>query len=363
MGEQNVIGDTSPLIQTPSPDRPLKVAVVGCGHWGPNHIRCFQRMHQCSVIAVDKAVSRLERLALEYPHIKYGTDYDAILSDDSVDAVVVATPTASHFGLVRRALQAGKHVLCEKPLCLFSREAKELVALANSRSLVLMIGHVFLFNSGILKIKELIDQGELGNVLYLSAERTNLGPIRDDVNAAYDLAAHDIAVFNWLLDDEPVEVSATGGTFVRQGIDDVVFISLRYPRGPIGHIHASWLNPHKVRKMTLVGDRRMVAWNDLEPSTPVAIFDRGAMISTDSGNFGEFQRETMWDNEVRLPKINSMEPLRLQDQTFVEAIRSGGRYRSNGAFSAGIVLALEMVSMSLARNGGPVSKLEIQSGK
>ena len=220
MGKQNVIGDTSPSIPTPSSDRPLKVAVVGCGHWGPNHVRCFQRMHKCSVIAVDKAVSRLERLAVEYPHIKYCTDYDSILSDESVDAVVVATPTASHFGLVRKALQAGEHVLCEKPLCLFSSEAKDL-----------------------------IDQGELGKVLYLSAERTNLGPIRDDVNAAYDLAAHDIAVFNGLLDDEPVEVSATGGMFVRQGIQDVVFISLRYLRGPIGHIHASWLNPHKVRRL------------------------------------------------------------------------------------------------------------------
>jgi predicted dehydrogenase len=362
MGEQIVTRQSQQWTSAPTPPRSVTVAIVGCGHWGPNHIRCFQRIHNCSVIAVDKLTSRLERISQEYPHIKTSTDYDSVLAEDSVDAVVIATPTASHVSLVRKALEAGKHVLCEKPLCLFSRDADELSAFARSKSLVLMVGHVFLFNSGILKIKELIDQRELGKMLYLSAERTNLGPIRDDVNAAYDLASHDIAVFNWLLNAEPETVSATGGVYVRPGIHDVVFISLRYPGGCVGHIHASWLNPLKVRKMTLVGDRRMVTWNDLELSTPVAIFDRGAMIATDSGDFGEFQRETMWDGEVRLPKVDSMEPLRLQDQEFIEAIRTGHDYRSHGPFSSGVVLALEMVSQSLANQGSPVTKMEVLHG-
>lgn len=343
----------------PIENRLLSIAVIGFGHWGPNHVRCLQCIPGCKITVVDSVVARLDRLAMEHPQLRRESDFASVLGDNSIDAVVIATPTASHAKLVRQALESNKHVLCEKPLCCSSEEAQNLVALAQSRSLVLMTGHIFLFNPGISKVKELIDQGELGKILYLSAERTNFGPIRHDVNAAYDLASHDLAVFNWLLGDEPVEVSATGGMFVRRGIHDVVFITVRYPGGRMGHIHASWLNPHKVRKMTIVGDRRMVAWNDLEPTTPVAIFDCGAMVEGDASNFGEFQRETMWSGEVRLPKIDATEPLKAQDQAFIDAVRRGGPYRSDGPFAASVVKALDMVSLSLARGGAPVHVSEI----
>jgi predicted dehydrogenase len=337
-------------------DGVIQIAVVGCGRWGPNHIRNFNAVSGCRVaVCVDKDAAQLRKMTEMFPQLAGTADLAAVLKDPTIDAVVVATPTGTHFAVVKAALAAGKHVLCEKPLCERGSQAEELAALAQRKKLVLMVGHVFLFNGGLIKIKEIAGSGELGKIRYLSAVRTNLGPIRRDVNAAYDLASHDISAFNWLLDAEPETVSATGASFLQPGIEDVAFISLGYPGGVYANIHVSWLNPKKVRQTIIVGSKKMVAWDDMELSTPVAVYDKGAGFDQPYPDYGEFLRISMWEGEVRLPKVDLEEPLKAQDRAFADAVRTGKLARSGGEFSAGVVRTLEAASLSMKRGGRPVA--------
>jgi predicted dehydrogenase len=333
-----------------------KIAVIGCGHWGPHHVRIFNTLPESDVVAVaDPDENRLAQLHNTWPGIRSTTDAAEAMA--AADAVVIATPTATHYALARQALTLGKHVLCEKPLCERASEAEALVALAAERGLTLMVGHVFLFNPGVVKLKELLASGDIGRLCYLSAVRTNLGPIRRDVNVAYDLAAHDVSIFNWLIGGEPESVSATGGVFLQPGVEDVAFISLRYGGNRLANVLASWLNPKKVRQLTMVGTEKMVTWDDIELQTPVAIYDRGAKATPEPSDFGEFLRIAMWNADVRLPPVQPAEPLRVQDDAFLKKIREGGTDadRSTGAFSVGVVRTLEAIRTSLKAGGGPVS--------
>src|SRR5712691_857386 len=247
----------------------IGLAVIGCGQWGPNHIRNFRTQPTARVLsAADSDPTRLDRIRTLFPGVECHTDHAKILPDERVQAVVVATPLRTHHALVREALLAGKHVLCEKPLCETSAQARDLVGLAKERKLILMVGHVFLFNPGIVKVKEFMDKRELGRLYYLLAIRTNLGPIRADCNAAFDLATHDVSIFNWFTGSVPGEVSATGGSFLQSGIEDVVSISLKYPGDAFASIQASWLNPKKVRQITVVGSHQMITWDDLQLNAP-----------------------------------------------------------------------------------------------
>ncbi|MFA6317297.1 MAG: Gfo/Idh/MocA family oxidoreductase [Elusimicrobiota bacterium] len=334
----------------------MNVVVVGCGRWGPLHVRVFSSLPGSKVVAaVDIDPKRLVRLRELHPGLTCGTDLRRILRTVKAEALVVATPSSTHTPIVRQALEAGLHVLCEKPMCLKASEALELGALARKKKRVLMTGHIFLFNAGIVKLKELLKSGELGRVRYLSFNRTNLGPIRSDVNAAFDLGAHDVSIANWLLDAEPSSVSATGGVFLQKRIHDVFFATLQYPKGVLAHIQGSWLNPKKVRQLTVVGSKKMVAWDDLELNTPLAVYDCGANVTADYSSYGEFLRVSMWDGDVRLPKVRVEEPLRVQDQAFLEAVRTGKVPRSDAGFSAEVVRVLEAVNESLAQDGAPVS--------
>lgn len=332
------------------------ICVIGCGRWGPNHIRNFNGLPGSRVIAaVDVNKDSLSRISVMFPGIAVYREYQRVLEDPTVTAVVVATPTSTHYSIVRDALLAGKHVLCEKPLCRTSEHVEELVELADSCKLALMVGHVFVFNPGILKMKELLDAQELGEIHYVAAARTNLGPIRSDVNAGFDLASHDIAIFNWLLRSEPELVSAMGASFLQRGVEDVVFISLRYPGNVFGHIQASWLNPKKVRQISIVGSKKMITWNDLELDTPIAIYDKGAQAKSEYNDFGEFLRVSMWDGDVRLPKVHYEEPLKAQDSYFLDAIQNGGVVkRSGGDLALGVVRTLEAIAESVRTNGTPV---------
>jgi predicted dehydrogenase len=332
-----------------------RVAVVGCGRWGPHHIRVFNSMPGCEVVAaVDTDPDRLAWVRQAWPRTLCTAELSEGLA--AADAAVITTPMSTHSALVREVLAQGKHVLCEKPLCETSVEGEALLALARERRAVLMVGHVFLFNPGIVKLKELLTAGELGTVCYLSAVRTSLGPFRSDANVAYDLAVHDVAIFNWLLDAEPECVSAMGAIFLRPGVEDVAFISLRYPGNRIANITTSWLNPKKVRQLTLVGSEKMVTWDDLELTTPVAIYDRGARTTPHSGEFGEYLRIAFWDADVRLPKIEAEEPLKVQAQYFLNAV-DGRRplERSSAEFAVGVIRTLEAVTASLKASGRPVA--------
>jgi predicted dehydrogenase len=340
----------------------IRLGVIGCGHWGPNHIRAFLSLPGALVVrAADPGADRREHVARTHPGIETSAEVAPLLADPSVDAVVIATPAATHFELVRAALHAGKHVLCEKPLCLDSREADELGLLARRRGLVLMTGHIFLFNGGILKLKELISAGELGRLLYATAVRTNLGPIRHDVNVAYDLAAHEVSIFHHLFDAAPLRVAAAGRGCLSPRNEDVAFLTLWYPDGLIASVTASWLSPKKVREITLVGDRKMATWNDLSAG-PVSIYDKGAdrLAGADDlpepwyENFGEFQLAVR-EGDVTIPRVSPEEPLRRQARYFLEAVRRGDAGVCSADRAAAVVRVLEAVSESLRLDGAPVA--------
>jgi len=327
---------------------PLRVGVIGCGHWGPNHVRVFSTLKGSNVTSVaDTSEQRLTAVLDMFPHVRGFRDHLELLHEGDVDAVVVVAPTKSHFQIVTDALRAGKHVLCEKPLCADPDEARQMLALARSKGLVLMVGHTFLFNAGIQKVKQLIDAGELGRVRSLSAARTNLGPVRSDVNAAWDLAAHDVAVYNWLLEAEPVEVQAMGASFLQPGIEDVVSINLRYPGDVLASIQCSWLDPKKVRQMTVVGSKRMITWDDLALSNPVAIYEKSVETNVEVTDYGHFLRLSMLDGDVRLPKVQASEPLRNQNAAFVNAVQGGGPVLSDAAFGLSVVEVLNKVEQAL----------------
>lgn len=338
---------------------PVSIALIGCGAWGANHARVFSALPESKLVAVaDGDSTQLHKLGVLYPGLRLETDYRNLLEDEAIEALVIATPTHTHYGIVKEALEAGKHILCEKPLCKTEAESQELADMAAKGSRTLMVGHTFLFNPGLNKIRELVANNELGQFRYLSSIRTNLGPIRSDVNAAYDLATHDVAIFNWLLNAEPEMVSAIGASFLQPGVEDVVLISMRYPGNVLASIQASWLDPKKVRQITVVGSRKMATWNDLELTTPVAIYEKGVDVQNAANDYGEFLRMAMWDGDVRLPKIQLEEPLRVQARYFLNAVRQRLQLeRSGPQFSVGVVRVLEAIAKSIAAYGQPMAIL------
>jgi predicted dehydrogenase len=340
-----------------SDNRKWRVAVIGCGAWGPNHVRNFSALPNVEVVGVaDLKAERLARIKAQSPAIPLFQDVSEMMDTAKPDAVVVSTPTMTHYEVVKQALRAGKHVLCEKPLCLTGAEADDLVRIAAGADLRLMVGHVFLFNPGILKLKELITTGHLGRLYYLFARRTNLGPIRSDVNAVLDLASHDVSIYNHLLNATPVEVSAVGKSFLQPGIQDVAVITLQYPDNIVGSIHVSWLDPKKVREITVVGEARMATWDDLAPLGPVMVFDKGVTVTRkppEYADFGEFQLLAR-EGDVTVPRVPPQEPLRMQAQAFIEALNAPERIRSDGRVGADVVRVLSAINESIARNGAPV---------
>lgn len=327
------------------------MGIIGCGHWGPNHIRVFEESDRAQVVAcADLSSARLQRIATRFPHMETTTCSDDILHDPRIDAVVIATPTATHHALATSALRAGKHVLVEKPLCTTSAQAAELSALAAEVRRVLMVGHVFVFNGGILKLKELIGGGELGRIHYLDAVRTNLGPVRGDVNALYDLGTHDISIFNFLLGATPVSVSAHGSRIAQKSIEDVCFATLQYPDGTLAHLHVSWLNPRKVRTLTVVGSLKMAHWDDVDPQDTLRLYDKGLSEPPYYNSFGEFQY-LLRSADVSLPAIRRTEPLLKQAEAFIAWVLEGKPSDADARAGTAVVRTLEAAMVSM-RNGG-----------
>lgn len=335
----------------------VNLAVIGCGYWGPKHVRVFSELPDSNVLAVaDSSTENLAQIEKSTPHVACLPDYLGVLCDERVSAIVVATPTSTHFPIVRDALAAGKHVLCEKPLCASSADAAALVALAARRRRVLMVGHTFLFDPGIVALKELLKTGQAGSIRYLSADRTNLGPIRTDVNAAGDLATHDIAIFNFLLDSEPQLVSASGACFLRKGIEDVVSIVLRYPGHVLATLHVSWLHPRKIRQIAVVGTRRMATWDGLDSENPLVLYDKGARAEVDRKGRTLPASGSMWDGEISRPHVVPGEPLKVQAAHFLTRIEKRQfDGLSDGRFGLGVTRVLEAIGDSLRANGSPVT--------
>ena len=333
----------------------IRVAVIGAGHWGPNLIRNFENPPASTVRwVVDRDERRLEQVRSRYPDVRLGADATEAFDDDDVDAVVIATPTTTHYPLVKAALERSKHVLVEKPITDSPAQGQELVELAEAKQRTLMVGHVFVYNPGVERVKQYLQEGTLGRVFYISMVRTNLGPIRVDVNAAWDLASHDISIANYWLDSEPETASAVGGTWINEGIEDAVFATLRYPSGVLVNLHSSWLNPRKSRDITVVGDRSMLTLDDMNLSEPVRIYDKGVTDETFTpgfvDTFASF-RASVREGAITIPKVALGEPLRSECEHFIACVRDGTTPKTGGREGLAVVRALDAIARS-ARGGG-----------
>lgn len=327
------------------------VAIIGCGYWGMNYVRILSELPDARVVAVcEQRPERLQEVAKRFPGVHLTTEIEDAASQPGVDAVVVCTEATTHFRITQGLLAAGKHILVEKPLTTSSADAEELIRLASSKSVILMVGHTFVFNSGIRKVKEYIQRGN-GPVYYIHARRTNLGPIRRDVNALWDLAPHDIAIFNFLLDSTPQWVSAVGGRVLRNCREDVGFISLGYPDNILGHIHVSWADPDKAREVVVVkGDSRIV-FNDLNGVEQVRVFEKGvSTMEHEPLDYGEFRLQIR-DGDIISPRIEPCEPLKMECRHFLDCVRLGQRPISSGIEGRDVVRVLEAVNRSIQRKG------------
>lgn len=334
----------------PASPSTVRVGVIGFGQWGPNHVRNFSQQDGVEVVRVcDSSEARRSAAQRFLRGLPVTGEAGDIINARDIDAVVVATPTSTHHGLVRAALEAGKDVLCEKPLAVTAAECRDLVEVARARGRVLMVGHVFLYNAGVLHLKTDLDRGELGRVHYMDAVRTNLGPVRSDVGAIHDLASHDVSIFNFLLGSRPLEVSATGGSVIREGIEDVGFLTLYYPHNVVCHVHTSWLNPRKVRALTVVGDQKMAVWDDMNNLEPIRYYDKG-VTADHYRSFGEFQL-ILRDGQITIPKVGLSEPLQRQDSEFVDCVRSRRQPVADGAFGLAVVNVMEAAMVSLRSRG------------
>lgn len=318
-----------------------RVGVAGLGYWGPNLARNFDELADLTWLA-DLSPELQEKFAARYPNARVTGDFDELLADDGLDAVVIATPVPTHYELAKKALEAGKHVLVEKPPAMTAAEMDELVALASGSDLVLMPGHLLLYHPGVLKLKELIDAGELGDVLCVYGNRQNLGIVRTNENALWSLGVHDLSVILYLLDEEPSDAIAHGRDFLTEGVEDVVFCYLRFPSGKIAHMHLSWLDPHKMRRMTVVGREKMVVFDDMELERKVTIYEKAPWQRAET--YGEWQTRS---GDIYSPKLPNDEPLRLECSHFLELVEGKGDRGKVASDGAMVVRALEQLTESL----------------
>jgi predicted dehydrogenase len=336
-----------------------RIAVVGAGQWGPNLIRNFEANPASQLVAVcDASTERIRALARSFPGVRMESNPASILDDPNIDAVVIATPTSTHYELTKRALLAVKHVLVEKPIATRSAEAEELGRLASDRGRVLLVGHVFLYNEAVRRLKEIVSTVEFGKTYYLHSRRTNLGPVRSDVHAGWDLASHDVSIFLYLLDEMPAEVTASAQTYIRPGVPDVFFSTLFFPSGRVAHLHASWLDPQKIRSLTVVGEHRMIVFDDMNLLEPLRIYSKGFRRVGESDRvvdtFAKFRVELV-QGDVVIPQVSTGEPLRSECQAFLDAIRDGTEPLANATLARNVVRVLDAIDRSIAESSRRVA--------
>ncbi len=337
----------------------VNVAVIGMGYWGPNLARNLGRLAAANLHTVcDIRQKTLAQVAQQYPAASLTTNYHDVLENPAIDAVVIATPVATHYTLAKACLKAGKHVLVEKPLAATSTECRELIDLAGSHNKVLMVGHVFRYNAAVQKLKSYIDSGELGEIYYIYSSRLNLGRVRHDINALWNFAPHDISIIIHLLDMMPVQVNASGFSYIQSRVEDVVFMTLNFPTGIGTHIHISWLDPRKVRLMTVVGSKKMVIYDDVSSDAKIQVYDKGVTRQPphqslgNFSSFGEFQL-LLRAGDVLIPKLDFLEPLRVECQHFIDCIVEGKHPITDGLEGLRVVQVLEAAQRSLRNQGQP----------
>ncbi len=341
----------------------VKVGVVGCGYWGPNLIRNLRQSPDCSLkVICDKSEQRLKHMRKLHHDIATTNDYQELLQDAELDAIVVATPVRFHFEMAKAALMAGKHVFVEKPLARTVAEAEELVALAEQKGLTLMVGHTFLFSPAVRRMKEIIDSGDIGELQYISARRLNLGLFQKDINVAWDLAPHDISIILHLLDEQPSSVSCQGSSHVNAKIEDVTMMYLTFKKNRCAFIQNSWLDPKKVRQMTVVGSRRMIVYDDTEPLEKIRIYDARVDVPPHYDTFAEFTY-SYHHGDVYVPFIKQDEPLKLEMRHFVECIKEGIQPLTGGPEGLEVVRILEAASNSLKERGASIPLNRLKAAK
>ncbi len=335
--------------------RTCTIGVVGCGYWGPNLVRNLQGVPACSVRHIcDLNPARLDHMATLYSGIRTTQEYDDLLSDDTVDAIVVATPVKSHYGLGMQALEAGKHLLLEKSMASSSEECRRLVDKAARADRVLMVGHTFLFSPAVRAMKQIIDNGDIGAVQYISSRRLNLGLYQEDINVIWDLAPHDLSIITHLENESPRTVNCQGVANVTPGIEDVTTMALHFPGGGFACIHNSWLEPRKVREMTIVGTRRMIVYDDLEPLQKIRIYDIRVDPPPHYDTYAEFQYAYHY-GDMMAPHVPMEEPLKLECRHFVECCLRGEQPLTDGRAGLSLVRVLEAASESLSQFGRQVA--------
>jgi len=331
----------------------IQIGVIGCGYWGPNHVRIFSQLPDSrTVMCADSDRKRLDHVKSLYPSIDVTTDYKDVFRDKSVTAVIISVPTNLHFQVTKEAIEAKKHVLCEKPLALTADECELLDQLSKKNKVKLMVGHVFVFNAGIVWLKKFIDSGELGRIFYAYSTRTNLGPFRYDVNALWDLAPHDISIFNYLFGSKPVSVSGHGTKALGTQLEDLAFANMQYPQNIAVNLHVSWLDPKKVRQITIVGDKKMIVWDDLDNAGPVKVYDKHVeKTSTYYATYGEFQLLSQ-EGSTMIPNINLGEPLKAQGAYFIECLKNNKDPKLADALRGkDVVETLCAIQRSIKENG------------
>ena len=327
----------------------LRFGLIGLGHWGPNYARLLNGVVRNArlVACADLQQDRLQAVARLYPGVRLFANHEELLAAGDLDAVIVATRATDHQRVVEDSLEAGVHVLVEKPLAHTSEACESMIRCAERTGRHLMVGHTFLFNRAVQLIKRYIEEVELGSLRYFSFRRTGLGPIRQDVNALWDLAPHDLSMLRYWLGADPVEVTARGQSYLRPGIEDVVFLTLRYPTGILAGVQVSWLDPIKDRRVTIVGDRKMVVYDDVHPTEKVRVYDKGASYVPRGGEFAEFLAAVR-DGDIVIPKLDSREPLHEQLEHFIECVETGRTPRSDGRDGLAVVRILERAQTELA---------------
>jgi predicted dehydrogenase len=327
-------------------EQPTVVAVVGYGYWGPNILRNFMELPTARVKWVcDARAEQGERIVSRFPSVLFTTSIDEVLADDEVEAVLIATPISTHFALAMRALEAGKHVFVEKPMATTVEECDQMAAAATEHGLKLMVGHTFVYSPPVRAVKRIIDSGELGDVYFITSSRINLGLHQRDVSVIWDLMPHDASILHYWLDDTPSIVSAIGRSCINNGIPDVAFVSLEYARGVVASLHVSWLSPVKIRRTMVVGSKRMLVYDDTESVEKVKVFDHGVDFREPEG-FGEFQLAYR-TGDIVSPRIEGLEPLRLEASHFIDCIQNDGRVLTDATAGRSVVSVLAAADASI----------------
>ena len=332
----------------------IGIAVVGTGDWGANLVRNFANLAGARLVTVcDADPQRLAKTAAQYPGVRAVADVADVARDPEGQGVVVAASAVSHYPLAKALLEAGKDVYVEKPLTLEVAHAEELCRLAKQKGRVLMVGHLLLYHPGVQYMKKMVADKQIGDLLYIYCQRVNLGKVRKDENALWSFAPHDLSVILHLMDQEPVDVAARGAAFLQPGVEDVVFVDLRFPSGQTAHVHVSWLDPHKLRKFTVVGTQKMVVFDDMEASEKIKVYDKGVDRAGQVVSYGDAL--TVRSGDILIPKISLQEPLKLQCQHFVECVRDRKRPLTDGLGGLRVVKVLDAAQRSLKSGGMPVA--------